>query len=144
MIEFRHLASHKNPKIRATWSESASNELGMLFQGAGRNNKGSQRTKVTNAFFFISREKVPNIKIKDITYARVVCNIREIKKDKHRTRTAVGGNNVKYEGNEGTPTAHLETAKMLFNSALSRKHVKFMTIDMSNFYLVAPLENMNV
>ena len=27
MIEFRHLVSHKNPKIRAMWNESTANEL---------------------------------------------------------------------------------------------------------------------
>ena len=31
MMECRHLVSHRNPKIRATWSESAANELGSLF-----------------------------------------------------------------------------------------------------------------
>ena len=65
-----------------------------------------------------------------------------MKKDKHGRRMTVGGNNTKHEGGGvGTPTAHLEIAKMLFNSVLSRKHAKFMTIDMSNFYLMTSLEN---
>ena len=63
-----------------------------------------------------------------------------MKKCKYRTRTIVGGNNTKHEGYSGTPASHLETAKMLFNSVLTRKNVKFTTIDIANFYLVAPVE----
>ena len=83
---------------------------------------------------------MPNNKIQDITYARVACTTRDMKQDKHRTRTTVGGNNVKHAGDVGTPTAHLEIAKMLFNSVLSRKNAKFMSIDISNFYLMTPLD----
>ena len=42
-------------------------------------------------------------------------------KDKHRKIIVVGGNNTKYEGDFGTPTTHIETAKLLFDSFLSRK-----------------------
>ena len=41
----------------------------------------------------------------------------------------------------GTPTAHLETSKILFNSVSSRKNAKFMTIDVSNFHLMTPIED---
>jgi len=59
-----------------------------------------------------------------------------MKKDTHRTRITVGGNNIKYDGDVGTPTAHLKTAKVLFNSVLSCKDAKFMAIDIANFYLI--------
>ena len=55
--------------------------------------------------------------------------------------TTVGGNNIKYEWDVGTPTAHLKTAKMLFNSVVSGNHAKLMTIDASNFCLMTCLEN---
>jgi len=84
---------------------------------------------------------VPQHKQKDITCARVVCTIREMKKNKHRTRITVGGNNIKYNGDVGTPTAHLETAKLLFNSALSRPGAKFMTLDLANFYLMTLMKD---
>ena len=48
----------------------------------------------------------------------------------------VGGNNVKCHGDVGTPTAHLETAKPLFNSVISHPSAKCMTIDLANFYLI--------
>ena len=83
-------------QIRSIRSESTVNELGRLFQGVERNEDGSKRTKGTNTSFFISREKNPNTTIKDITYARVVCTIREMKKDKYRTRTTAGGSDLKH------------------------------------------------
>ena len=121
MMEYHHLMKHRTLNMQAIWTTSAANELGRLFQGVGSNTNGGQRIKGTNTFFFIPKNKVPNKKIQDITYARIVCTIRDMKEDKHRTRITVGGNNIKHAGDVGTPTAHLETAKMLFNSVLSRK-----------------------
>ena len=96
--------------------------------------------KGTNNFFFIPENKAPTTKIKDTTHARIVCTIRETKKEKNRTRMTVGRNNIKY-GGVGTLTAHLETSQILFNSASSRPNAKFMTIDVSNFYLMTPIED---
>ena len=55
-------------------------KVGKVFQGLGKNNEGRQRVKGADAFLFIPREKVPNIKIKDATHARIACTIREMKK----------------------------------------------------------------
>ena len=63
-----------------------------------------------------------------------------MKEDKHHTRITVSSNNINYTGDVGTPTAHLETVKILFNSVLLRKDAKFMSIDIFNFYLITPLE----
>jgi hypothetical protein len=38
-----------------------------------------------------------------------------------------------------TPTAEMLTAKLLFNSVISTNGAKFMTMDISNFYLMTPL-----
>ena len=62
-----------------------------------------------------------------------------MKKEKHRTRIAVGGNDIKHDGDIGTPTAHLETAKLLFNIVLSISNDKFMTINIANFYLITSI-----
>ena len=64
-----------------------------------------------------------------------------MKKDKNRLRTAVGGNKIKYDGDAGTPTSRLETAIPLFNRVLSRRKAKFMKIDISNSYLMTPIDN---
>ena len=52
-----------------------------------------------------------------------------------------GGNKINHNGDAGTPTAHLETAKLLFNSVLSHPKTKFMTLDLANFYLMTPMKD---
>ena len=76
IMEYRHLITHKNPKIRATWNKSAANELWRLFQGVETDDDGNQRVKGTDTFFFTSRSKVPNRKVKDVSHARIACTIR--------------------------------------------------------------------
>ena len=39
-----------------------------------------------------------------------------------------------------TPTADMMVSKILFNSVISTKGARFMTVDISNFYLVNPLK----
>ena len=82
-------------------------KVGKLFQGVGKNNEGRQRVKGADVFSFVPREKLPNKKIEDVTRDRIAYTIREMKKYKHRARTTVGDNNVKYEGDTGTPTPRL-------------------------------------
>ena len=67
--------------------------------------------------------------------------MRGMKKNKHRTRTRVGGNNIKCNGDVGTLTAHLETVRLLFNSVLSRPGAKFMTLDLAKFYLMTLMKD---
>jgi hypothetical protein len=51
----------------------------------------------------------------------------------------VGGDRINYPGKVATPTAKMLLAKMLFNSMISTKGVRFMTMDIPNFYLMTPL-----
>jgi hypothetical protein len=51
----------------------------------------------------------------------------------------VGGNRINYPGKVATPTAEMLVAKMLFNSVISMKGARFMTMDISNFYLMTLL-----
>ena len=141
MTEHRHLIKHSNPTVHKKSTDSAADEFGRLFQGVGKGDQNGKRTKRTNIFYFIPRHKVPQHKTKDVTHARIVCKIRETKKNKHRTRITVGGNNVKCNGDVSTPTAHLKTAKSLFNNALSRPGEKFMTLDLANFYLMSLMKD---
>ena len=141
MLEHRQLLHHKDSKAQKIWTRSAADEFGRLFQGVSVGSNKGQRIEGTNAFFFIKHSQVPKHKIKDITYARVVCTIRPTKEDAHRTRITVGGNRINYHSDVGTPTAHLETAKLLLNSVLSRSNAKFMTLDLANFYLMTTMED---
>ena len=48
---------------------------------------------------------------------------------------------IKYQGDTSAPLAHLENSKLLFNGILSKNNAKFMTLDMSNFYLMTPMKD---
>ena len=51
----------------------------------------------------------------------------------------MGGDRINYPGEVATPTAEMLVAKLLFNSVISTKGARFMTMDISNFYLMTPL-----
>jgi len=52
----------------------------------------------------------------------------------------VGGDRINYPGAVATPTADMLVTKLLFNSVISTKGARFMTIDTSDFYLMTPLK----
>ena len=74
-----------------------------------------------------------------MTYGRIVCDIREGKTEKNRTRLTVGGNRINYPGDVGTPIACLLTLKLFVNSVVSTAGSEFMNLDIKNFYLNTPL-----
>ena len=57
----------------------------------------------------------------------------------NRTRFTVGGDKKNYPGAVSTLTAEMLVAKILFNSVISTKNAKFMTINISNFYINSPI-----
>jgi hypothetical protein len=65
--------------------------------------------------------------------------VRPEKAEPNRTWFTVGGDRFNYPGAVATPTAEMLVAKMLFNSVISTKEARFMTMDISNFYLMTPL-----
>ena len=136
MLEHRQLTHHRDPKIKQTWTTSAADKFGRLFQVVESGSNDGKRVQGTNTFFFIHHRQVPKHKFKDITYARFVCSIREMKTNENRTKVTVGGNKITCNGDVETPTAQLETAKLLFNSVTSRPNAKFMTLDLATFYLM--------
>ena len=83
---------------------------------------------------------MPKDRRKYITYGSFVCNIRPEKKEKERTRFVVGGDRINYPGEVATPTADKRVATLLFNSVVLTRDAKFMTMDISNFYLMTPLK----
>ena len=52
----------------------------------------------------------------------------------------MGGDRTNCPFDCGTPTAELLTIKLLPNSVISTPGAKFMTIDISNFYLNTPMD----
>ena len=126
----------KNPKYKEIWGNSSGNEVGRLAQGMpGRISK----EKATNTMFFIAQDEIPPDRRRDVEYTRVVCNYRDQKKEKERTRITMGGDRTNCPFDCGTPTAELLTIKLLLNSVISTLGAKFMAIDISNFYLNTPM-----
>ena len=111
---------------KGKWLQGMSNELGRLTQGFGP-------VKGNNTFFFTPKKQMPNNKT--ATYIRTVCAIRPHKTETHRVRITAGGNRVFYAGEKSTPIASIETIKMHWNSVISTKNAKYMTIDLKDFYL---------
>lgn len=74
------------------------------------------------------------------TDAKVIIDHRPQKEDPNRVRITAGGNIIKYNGDISTCTVDLCTSKLLWNSVLSTPNVKFMCLDIKNFYLMAALD----
>jgi hypothetical protein len=132
LMNYRQLM--QSEKHKEVWSISSANEFGGLANGVGGQLKG------TNTIKFIRKHDVPHERRKDATYGQFVCSIRPEKAEQHRTRFTVGGDRVNYPGEVATPTAEMLVAKILFNSVISTLKAKFMTINISNFYLMTPLK----
>ena len=89
---------------------------------------------------FIRKRDVPQVRLKDVTYGSFLCTICPKKREKtNRTRFTIGGDRINYPGRVEMSTANMLVAKLLFNSVVSTKDAKFMTADISNFYLNTPL-----
>jgi hypothetical protein len=77
--------------------------------------------------------------MKDVMYGQFVCTVRPKKAEPNRTRFMVGGDRINYPGKVPTQTAEMLVNRMLFNSVISTRGARFMTMDISNFYLMKPL-----
>ena len=59
---------------------------------------------------------------------------------KRRVRGTYGGNLSDYQGETAAFTADLTTVKLLLNATVSEEGARFMTLDITDFYLCSPLE----
>ena len=92
---------------------------------------------------FMDLDGISNIpRDRVITYARIVVDYREQKKDPNRVRITAGGNLLKnmYPGELTTRTSDLTTSKCMWNSVISTPGARYMCADAGNFYLATPLE----
>ena len=83
---------------------------------------------------------IPHDQISDVAHTHMVCKIKPTKSDPNQTRNTIGGNTINYTGDCSTTTASLKTIKLDLNSTLSMPVAKYMTMDLSNFYLNTPLD----
>ena len=63
-----------------------------------------------------------------------------IEKRKEQNNIHCRRRKIDYPGEVATPTEDTLVAKILFNSIISTKGAKFMTINISTFYLMTPLK----
>ena len=124
LLKYRHLMKH--PKYKDVWTKSFGTEIRRLATS-------------TETIFFVKNEDISNDRKGDKTYARIVSVYRYGKKDKYRTRVTMEGNLVNFPGGCGMPTSDLLTVKLLLNSIISTKNVKFMSLDIKDFYLMTPM-----
>ena len=125
--------THSQPQVFKKWSISSANESERLPCGVGGCIKG------TNTIKFVHKRDAPKARMKDVTYGQFVCTIHPEKAEQHRTRFTVGGDRINYPDEVATPTAEMLVPKMIFNSVISTKGAKFMTMDISNLCLMTPL-----
>jgi hypothetical protein len=90
-----HCQLRRDPRYKAVWNTSYSNELGRLCQGIGSGNTPTkQQIGGTNTFFLIDYPDIPLHKCKEICHTMVVCEVRPEKDDPDRTRITIGGNRI--------------------------------------------------
>jgi hypothetical protein len=121
LLKYRHLMKH--PKYKDVWTKSFGTEIRRL-------------ATTTEAIFFVKKDRIPDDREGNETYARIVCVYCDVNKNKYRTHITMGGNLVNYPGDCGTPTANLLTVKLLLNSIISTPNTKFMTLNLKDFYLM--------
>ena len=126
--EFCHLMKDQSTKI--VWDPAMSTEVDRLHD--------------TGTIRFIPRSAVPQNK--KVVYLKIVVDIREHKAVKERVRivatpTAVGGGKVNYAGKTTTRTVEVSTVKMHLQSVLSTPGAKYMTLDISDFYLATLMKD---
>jgi hypothetical protein len=132
LLNYRQLMNSQ--KYKKAWSLSAANKFGRLVNGIGGRIKNP-----TNTIEFISQHQVPEDCRKEVTYGQFVCLVRPEKAEPNQMQFTVGGDRIDYPREVATPTAEMLVAKMLFNSVISTKGARFMTMDIFNFYLMTPL-----
>jgi hypothetical protein len=124
-LEYRALIKGPTSHI---WERSFANELARLADGLP-----SLGITGTNSIEFIPLTNIPSNKT--ITYGRIVVEYKPNKLEKHRTRLTEGGDRITYTDPKNTPTAELPIIKLLLNSVISTPNARFITADISNFYL---------
>jgi hypothetical protein len=131
LLNYRQLM--RSMKYNKVWSFSSAYEFGWLANGISGRIKNP-----TNTIEFIYQHKVPKEQKQDVTYGQFVCTVQPKKAEPNQTWFTVGGDRINYSGKVPIPTTEMLVAKMLFNSVISTKGARFMTMDISNFYLMTP------
>jgi hypothetical protein len=129
-MEYPQLKLGEDSKL---WLAAASREIGRLGQG-----KQPDMPIGSNTMHFLDHRDLPAGH--EATYLRIVAAIKMHKVETHRIRFTVGGNRIDYKGKVSTPTANLETIKILLNSTVSTLNAKMLTANIESFYVGTPMD----
>jgi hypothetical protein len=132
LLNYRQLMI--SPNYKKTWSLSAAKKIRQL-----ANSIRGRIKNPTNTIQLIFQLEVPVDCRKDVTYGQFVCLVRLKKAEPNQMQFMIGGKRINYPGKVATPTTEMLVAKMLFSSVISTKGAQFMTMDITNFYLMTPL-----
>ena len=77
---------------------------------------GHKGVLTTNTTYFITQHEVP--RGQNITYATFVINYRPLKIKPHRVHITVGGDQLSYQADAGSPAANMLETKVLVNSTI--------------------------
>ena len=124
----------KQPKCMVVWMQSFSNKPGCLTQG-------NAMTTGTDTIFFIQKSCIPQGCT--VTYGRIVVAYHPQKANPYQTWLTIGRDCIHYPHDASTSTAYITTVKLLVNSIISTPNARFLTLDIKNYYLGTPLDNMN-
>ena len=94
--------------------------------------QGDKKTgqKGTNSIFVMTHKDIQLIPTSQtVTYACFAVNFCPPKVDPHQIHITAGGNLINYPSKLSTQTADLTTSKLMWNSVLSTKGVKYMCLD---------------
>ena len=70
----------------------------------------------------------------------MVCDYRPLKEEKFRVRLTIGGDKLEYLEETSSPAANLLETKLLLNSVISDKESRFMSMDITDFFLQSSLK----
>jgi hypothetical protein len=95
-----------------TWTNSLCNECGRLAQGCTEDD-----ILGTDTVDFIYQHEVPSDK--KVTSGNFICDYRPLKPEPFRVRLTVGGDELPYDDDAGSPAASLLESKLIINSTIS-------------------------
>ena len=121
------------------WHKSFSDELVRLAQSV------YNRVSGWNTILFVPKSQLPQDW--NVTYWRIVCDIKPQKSVTQKIRLTVRGNLIDYPGEIATPSVYITWAKTLVNSTVSTPDAIFVCVDISIFssqHTNAPLKYINL
>jgi len=125
-----------DPDTAKIWQTAFGKNFGGMAQGDKKTGQ-----KGTNSIFVMTHDDIKlNPCTQTIKYTRVIVNFHPQKANLHRIRITAGGNLINYPGELSTHTANLTTSKLMWNIVLSTEGAKYICLDITNYYLSAPLD----